>query len=1000
MMKQDPQPVPIEGHLKDFQVYLCGFLGDILPKICLEGSDWWTLLVRSIPRLKGSQSSRIRAGSIRKLEDLDLVSLCGVLKHNWRVLCERLDIDDHQRVGSLQCDVLINLRNTLSHMGAGMALSEEDSLAALLSIKKLGGLVGAPSAFLEEVDVNIRILSRSLAGSGESGSPAESDEEPTVPPRERPILPREDKGIPVSILACEGEARAEIVAALSLHTFVGIDFGTSTTVASRVYLDSQTGTLASEPIPIPQFDDLGIQTDSLLLPTCIAWHGEKLLVGQGAARLKSQLAKGRNVWFSFKMDFGPDLGPQYSRSELDGSNGQPEVRRPQDIAALFFDYLRTHIERWVADKGLPSSIRYSVSVPAAFEANQRLDLCQAMKRGGIDIEDNGIIDEPNAAFINYLMRTLDVGDGVLKSFSENKKRIMVFDFGAGTCDISVLEVSGAGGRLLSRNLAISQFRALGGDNIDRQIARKILWPMMLRESGLKDDQIREIDFKNGILPRLLPAAEQLKIQCCKLLDLRAEGGDVMQFKNGTDRIKADAVLPKKIREFKLSLKDPSISFSEFFEIMRPFLDCEPEDAEPDVVSIFDPIENALGKTEIRKDELDLVVFIGGSAQNPLVQHAVRKYFGRFVPCDIGADIRTPVSRGAALHSLAWNGLDLHFIRPITSETIYILTAGNALHEVIPAGSLIPTPEIVFTDALIVPNERQAKVELPICVSTANKVLHILELKASKASPFRAGDRITLSASLDQNKLLNIKAKIGTTMAEGALSNPLSNEELTPEETKRLIARQQLNASCVRNGGPPSPAVLKAYADACADSGAHLEAAEAYESLEKMEEKHKTGSNATQICFHYSCARKTALSDLWAEKSHKRNPSWTSAFNLALAKENAGRKDDAMELLEEANQLSPNNPVVMSVLGDRLLTREQKDRGRQMLKDARDLFREMLHNGSLRQQDVGRSERLASFLNDKEFLKELEAYADTSTSRGRVFSEEYLAASVHQKTLTR
>ena len=999
-MSLEQQPAQIESHLRTFQIHICGFLRDNLPSLCVEGSDWWTLLVRSIPRLKGSQSSRVKAGSIRKIEDLDLVSLCGVLKHNWRSLCDKLNIDDHQRVGALQCDVLINLRHTLAHLGAGMALSEEDSLAAMLSIKKLGGLVAAPSAFLDGVDLNIKMLSRRLAGPDATGSTSDSDEEHQETHRAHPVLPSEDKGIPVSILACEGEARAEIEAALSLHTFIGIDFGTSTTVASRVFLDPEKGTLASEPIPIPQFDDLGIQTDSPLLPTCVAWHEGRLLVGQGAARLKPQLAKDRNIWFSFKMDLGPDLGPQYSRSDLDGSNEQPEVRRPQDIAALFFDYLRKHIESWVAEKGLPTSIRYAVSVPAAFEANQRLDLCEAMKRGGISIEDNGIIDEPNAAFISYLLRTLDVGDGVLKSFSESKKRVMVFDFGAGTCDISVLEVSGAGGRLLSRNLAISQFRALGGDNIDRQIARKILWPMMLKESGLKDDQIREIEFKNGILPRLLPAAEQLKIQCCKLLDLRSEGGDVMQHKNGTERIKADAVIPKKIGEFKLSLREPSITFAEFFEIMRPFLDCEPEDTEPDVVSIFDPIENALGKTELQKDELDLVVFIGGSAQNPLVKHAIQKYFGRFVPCDIGADIRTPVSRGAALHSLAWNGLDLHFIRPITSESIYILTAGNALHEVIPAGSLIPTPEIVFTDALIVPNEHQTKVELPICVSTANKVLHILELNSSNTSPFRAGDRITLSASLDQNKLLHIKAKIGTTMTEGSLSNPLSNEELTPEETKRLIARQQLNASCVQNGGPPSPLVLKAYADACANSGAHLEAAEAYESLEKIDGKYKTGSNSTQICFHYSCARKNTLSDHWAEVSHKRSPSWTSAFNLALAKENAGRKDEAMELFEEANQMSPNNPVVMSVLGDRLLTRAQKDRGREMLKDARDLFREMLHNGSLRLQDVGRSERLASFLNDKEFQRELEAYADSDSSRGQVFSEEYLAATVKQNNLTR
>jgi molecular chaperone DnaK len=1010
-MSTVPHSTTVQKHLDALKKHLHKVLKDSLPKICSGGADWWVVMVRSA-RLRGSQTRDIQEGKITTLGKLDLVSLCCVLKQHLRPVLEQLEVHDEQRIGPITCDAIINLRNQLSHQGVESVMPWEDALHALTNIKKLGMLIQMPAKDLAEIDAAQQQIALKIAGLPESPPTDVNATNPTSPESQfdagpgnpppsvderLPALP--DRGISLQLLTPDSEMGGKINSALQGGTFIGIDFGTSTTVASRVYLDPETRTIKTEPIPIPQKDTTGRTIESHLVPSCVAWHDGTLLIGSGAAELKAELSQGVNVWSSFKMELGVDLGPKYYRSKLDGSEGPVEIRKPQDVASCFFGYLRERIEEWVSSKGLPSNIHYAVSVPASFEPNQRLDLCRVMEASGILVHNNSIIDEPNAAFVSYLLDTLEHGDGILRAFGDRDRKVLVFDFGAGTCDISILDVSCENDRIISRNLAISQFRALGGDNIDRCIARKLLWPKML-SSAQGGDHIRSTEFEQVLLPRLQTAAEELKIQCCKWLTLKNQGGNVASFTDSSQQITVAPVKPTVIRKTRLSLESPSLTIADFFGAMAPFLESQLlESAQEDVISIFDPISNALKKAGVASDQLDMVLFIGGSAQNPLVQDAVSGYVGRFVECVVGRDVRTPVSRGAALHSLAWNGLGMQFIRPIVSEPIYILTRGGNLHPILPAGTPIPSPEVEFTDSLMVASDGQTTIELPICVSNEKKILHVIELTSEGKATFQSGDRITLSCHLDENKLLHVTAKLGTVMAHSTVTNPLSNESLTPEETRRLLARQRLNESIVKGRGKPEPAILEDFANACADSDFHLEAAESFEALERISARYKTHGNATSICYHYGRANKSSLSDEWAEIAYQRKPNWVSAFNLSITMRERGNPNKALSLLEEAKEMSPNNPIVLEGYG-RLCLAEGRDSDHEAAyRQAREKFKEQMASGDMKRDDIERAERIAKHFKDSTMEKRLSELRNRLSQPGQVYKEANLAASTIQTRKT-
>ena len=225
---------------------------------------------------------------------------------------------------------------------------------------------------------------------------------------------------------------AEAVENQKGKTFVGIDFGTSTTVVSIAKYDVRSKLVECATLHLVQKEADGNIVEAELMPTVIAINNDgNPLVGEGAYKLKGNpnYSFGENIYHSFKMELGKDLGPVWYNSQ------QPAIKSPQDATKFFFKYLKRCIEKACPD----SEIHYAVSIPASFESNQRKDLLEALAANEIPMTGRNLIDEPNAAFMGYINPDETYKEPIELKDGYNPK-VLVFDFGAGTTIRAVILV--------------------------------------------------------------------------------------------------------------------------------------------------------------------------------------------------------------------------------------------------------------------------------------------------------------------------------------------------------------------------------------------------------------------------------------------------------------------------------------------------------------------------------------------------------------------------------
>lgn len=730
-------------------------------------------------------------------------------------------------------------------------------------------------------------------------------------------------------------------------TYVGIDFGTSTTVVSIATKENGTDKIKTLPIKLTQRLEDGTLYQSEKLPSVIAWYNGKLLVGEGASNLKYTLTKGKNIWFSFKMEIGEDLGAKYYNSEVGNMEGI-KIRNPKDCVRVFFMYLNMLITKYCKDNGLSDNINYAVSIPASFEANQRKELMEALESNGMNVSKQSLIDEPNAAFISYISDSEDSETPLLISPHYNSK-VLVFDFGGGTCDISILEIGKSTNGLYSKNVAISKFTKLGGDDIDRYITFKYILPRFLEANGVKAEDFRtkEIQF---FATQLYKVSERLKILLCKKISNKMYKLEIPDYvKTSNDKETINIPLAIESKKGMLTQSEFYLTIKELSEVMSVFMNksrfAKKIKGQEEYNNIFMPIDSAIKKANINRTEIDYVLLIGGSAQNPFIQETLKNNFDDsdiLVP----QDLQTHVSKGAAIHSLLMNGMNKCIIQPITSEPIFVITKDTINKVLIPAGTTIPCNTVVIND-LMPTKDHQEAIELPICVGSANKML--FNLKITREGGFLTSAQVTLALEITADKLLLAKAHCMGVSCMIEPQNPFANKELTTEERIALRAEREANLATERNGGIPTKSCLISLRRAYENAGNDFKAAE---TLEQQNELYPNPEDYNLIGVYYHNSGNTEKAIEFYEKALEYNPNNIHAnFNLghSLFYRDPQR---ARKYLKKAYELNPKHPCTNIMLG-RLDNNEGNSAGaKAKFQVAYDMYEQRWKSNTLSSSDYG------------------------------------------------
>ena len=517
-----------------------------------------------------------------------------------------------------------------------------------------------------------------------------------------------------------------------MSKIIGIDLGTTNSCVSVME--------GNEPVVIPNSE--GKRTT----PSVIAFvDGGEIKVGDPAKR--QAVTNPTKTVYSVKRFMGNKFSESKKETErvpykvVKGDNNTPRVDidgrlyTPQELSAMILqkmkktaeDYLGTSVEEAV------------ITVPAYFNDSQRQATKEAGEIAGLKVKR--IINEPTSAALAY---------GLDKKGKDQK--IVVFDFGGGTHDVSILELGDGVFEVLSTDGDTH----LGGDDVDEKI---IDW----LADEFKNDEGIDLRKDPMSLQRLKEAAEKAKIELSSSTQTEIN----LPYVTATDSG------PKHLVR--------SLTKAKFDQLIDDL-----------VKRTIEPCKKAIKAAGLSKGDIDEIILVGGSTRIPAVQEAVEKFFGKKPSKGVNPD--EVVAVGAAIQGGVFTG-DVKdvLLLDVTPLSLGIETMGNVMTKLIEANTTIPTKKSqVFSTAA----DNQPAVDIRIAQGERpmypdNKEIGRFQLADIPPAP-RGVPQIEVTFDIDANGILNVTAKDKATGKEQNIRIEASSG-LTEEEIDRMKKDAEANA---------------------------------------------------------------------------------------------------------------------------------------------------------------------------------------------------------------